>query len=135
MFLILVCGCTPQKRLDRLVNKYPGLINSYTVTIKDTIIKKDTFILKQKIDSFVFNTDTVIDTKFFYIEKKNNSVKIITKQDTLYFTDTIFYEKNVPVPIVTNTDPNLKKLGVSFLILLIFFVVIRLSYKYISTIL
>lgn len=100
-FCILLCfSCSPQKKLQRLINKHPELIvkDTIQVTIKDTIVvlkhSKDT------ITNFYHNdTITIIDDrrtilKYFYDTITNNIYHDLEiKQDTIY------YEKVVPVEV------------------------------------
>lgn len=99
--------CTPQQRLNRLVKLHPDLLSTNTIYIKDTIIKKDTFVLMEKKDSFIIKTDTIIRTKKFIIEKRNDILKIVTRPDTIFFTDTIYYEKKISAPVI-KTDAEIK---------------------------
>jgi len=99
VFLCLCCAmsCSPQKKLDRLVKKYPELLFTdsihYNYTLIDTVVLKalmiDTFFVSKELDSFfVFN--------------ENLSSLIIRKQDTLFvktsFTpDTVYINKTIPL--------------------------------------
>jgi len=133
LFLFLIYSCSPEAKFNRLIKKYPNLISSNIVIIKDTLIKKDTLILLQRIDSFIIKNDTVINTKNFYIEKSNEVLKIITKKDTVYFTDTFFYEKKIPVPFIKNEAglwQKFKYFWLSFWVFLGVFLFIRYIFKY-----
>jgi hypothetical protein len=133
LILFLICSCSPKAKFNRLIKKYPELISSNIVLIKDTLIKKDTLILLQRIDSFIIKKDTIINTKNFYIEKNNEVLKIITKKDTVYFIDTFFYEKKIPVPFIKNeagTWQKFKYFWLSFWVFLGIFLFIRYLFKY-----
>lgn len=133
LILLFLCSCSASKRFDRLISRHPGLIGTQLIYLKDTIIKKDTLILLERVDSFIINRDTVINTKKFYIEKTNDIFKIITKQDTVFFTDTIFYEKKISAPIITkDTDlwQKFKKFWISFWFFVGAFLIIRYLFKY-----
>lgn len=133
LVLLFLCSCSASKRFDRLISRHPGLIRTQLIYLRDTIIKKDTLIMFERKDSFIINRDTIINTKNFYIEKTNNILKIITKQDTVFFTDTIFYEKKISAPIITK-DADLwhkfKKFWISFWFFVVAFLIIRYLFKY-----
>ena len=63
-FFILLIGCTPKLRFNRLVNKYPYLIQNQDTTIYYQTSSVDT--------SFVFNTTSNSDT--FYIQETQTKV-------------------------------------------------------------
>ena len=66
--IYIVCffllSCSPAKKLSRLVDKYPHLIQNVDTTIYFTTNSVDT--------SFVFNNSSKIDT--FYIAKTNTTI-------------------------------------------------------------
>lgn len=68
---ILICSCTPTKRLTRLVSKYPYLIQNTDTTIYYQTSSVDT--------SFVFNNFSTKDT--FYIQE--TQTKIYRFYDTI----------------------------------------------------
>ena len=64
--ILLVVGCTPQKRLNRIVRNNPHLLVKDTIRVVDTIV----------IDNYSFDTitsiefhDTVIIDRFIPVEK------------------------------------------------------------------
>ena len=98
--IILIIGCSPQKRLNRLINKYPHL----TVTDKDTIKVFDTIYL----DSF----DTLVRSEIIYSDSTIiiNNDRVFAKYyyDTLRQEiiheikckgDTVFYYKEIPYEV------------------------------------
>lgn len=98
--LFLIASCSPQKRITRLLNKYPHLVASVDteVKIKDTIRIENTKIIPLKEIQFSVEKDTQ-----FLIEKdtifiKGKTVKIKSPADTLNFIDTFYREKIVKVP-------------------------------------
>ena len=62
--MLLIVGCTPQKRLANLVSKYPYLIQDNDTTIYYQTSSVDT--------SFVFNKTSNSDT--FYIQETQTKV-------------------------------------------------------------
>ena len=69
--MLLIVGCTPQKRLTNLVSKYPYLIQDNDTTIYYQTSSVDT--------SFVFNKTSNSDT--FYIQE--TQTKIYRYYDTI----------------------------------------------------
>jgi hypothetical protein len=73
---LLVFGCSPQKKLQRLVKKHPELLQLDTIVIRDTII----------IEDYVHDTTTVI--RYHDSTTVIDNSKVILK----YFYDTITRE-------------------------------------------
>lgn len=126
----LVGGCTPQKRLDRLVKKHPHLSKIDTVKVTDTFqvmvpgIRADTNMQKATFLSAL--KDTIVLQKeqlTVKIYEYRDSVFLDAKCDTVY--KTVVREIAVPYPTVT---PNSKEswLGylIAFLVVVVVFVVI-----------
>jgi hypothetical protein len=89
------CG-TPKQKYDRLIRKYPHLVETDTVIIKDTLIKETKVLVPEYKDSFIILCDTFIETQKLIIYKKGDVFGITVKPDTLTFHDTIAYEVKVP---------------------------------------
>ena len=96
IFIISIIACSPQKRLNRLLTKYPIL------TEKDTIVVRDTIM----IEKYVYDTTTVLE--FHDTTTVINNERVILKyfHDTLtkeihhYVEckeDTVYVEKLVPI--------------------------------------
>lgn len=113
--IIILCayiafsGCTPQKRLDRLVKKHPHLSRIDTVKVTDTFevmlpgIRADTNFTKQSFLSAL--KDTIILQKeqlTVKIYEYRDSVFIDAKCDTVY--KTVIREVLVPYPTVTPNE-------------------------------
>jgi len=132
-FFVFLFSCSPQKQFNRLTKRHPYLLGSGIVFWRDTLVKKDTVILFQRVDSFQIIKDTVINTKHFYIERKNDILKIITKVDTVFIADTFFYEKKIPVPFLKNETgawQKFKYFWLSFWIFVIIFLFLRYLFIY-----
>jgi hypothetical protein len=91
---IISCG-TPKKKYDRLIRKYPYLIETDTVIVKDTIIKETKVPVPEYKDSFIISHDTIIETEKLIIERRGDFFGITIKPDTITFRDTIPYEVKV----------------------------------------
>jgi len=97
--IILIClivGCSPQKRLNRLLTKYPNLTEQDTIVVRDTIM----------VERYIHDTTTVLE--FHDTTTVINNERIILKyfHDTLtkeihhYVEckgDTVYMEKLVPI--------------------------------------
>lgn len=95
--LLVLCliGCSPQKRLNRLIKNNPELAVQDTLTFTDTVytetVRKDTVF---SVDHF-FSSDTLL------IEKETVRVKIHTVRDSVFvraecLPDTIIREISIP---------------------------------------
>ena len=89
---LFFCGCSPQKRIARIAEKY----NLKTL---ETIAFKDTIYIEKKEYTFLTQIDT---SGNFYQENKGNEMAGTVKGDTIYvkFTtkpDTIYIEKPITI--------------------------------------
>ena len=122
VFAIILFSCSPQQRLTRLLDNHPKLLKSFDkeVTVIDTFINVDTFIVEAVRDSSIFirpvlntqNKDTfVLNNEDFFtkVEIQNEiietgdtieSVKILTvvKEKQVVTTDTLYKHIKVKVP-------------------------------------
>ncbi len=109
------CG-SPKQRYDKLIRKYPQLIEFDTVIVKDTIIREVKVPVPEYKDSFIITHDTVIETEKLIIERRGDFFGVTVKPDTLTFRDTIPYEVKVPGRIAYIDKINWWYLVISFLI-------------------
>jgi len=109
-----------KKRHERLIERYPALIETDTVTIHDTLVREKKVIVPEYKDSFIVEHDTIIETKKVIIEKRGSAFSVTVKPDTLTFRDTIYHETKVPGKVVRIKDkPNYTT---TIIIALIFFI-------------
>lgn len=106
MTIAIVCtmvlmSCSAQKRYHRLIKKHPELIETDTVTVKDTIIREIKVPVPEHKDSFIISHDTIIETERLIIERRGDFFGVTVKPDTLTVRDTIHREVKVPGRIVT----------------------------------
>ena len=92
----LLISCSPQKRLNRLIDKHPNLIQLDTIKIVDTIIvlSYDTVILNNVVKhdtTIIVNTERVLARYYYDTLRQEIWHEIECKNDTIY------YEKLVPV--------------------------------------
>ena len=129
--LIILTSCSPIKRFTRLVEKYPYLLTSDTVTIHDTIsiyipkVETDTVVtIQQLIDTVTIEKER-LSVKTWYVPKEKK-VYIEGKCDPVYITKVV--EKRIPVKYYEKY-PWWKKLLNNLLAFLIIFVVLYILYR------
>jgi len=93
--LLLIC-CTPQKRLNRLVKKYPHLTELDTIIVRDTVVVESynydtTTIIRLHDTTTVINNEKVI-LKYFY-----DTLREIIHHDVECIGDTVYTEKLITV--------------------------------------
>lgn len=93
IFVTLV-ACSPQKRLNRLIDNHPELSQTDTVTVRDT------FVIEAIRHDTVLHLDSLQDT--VYIQKDRLKIKTVIRDNKIFIegeceTDTIFTEILVPV--------------------------------------
>lgn len=96
IFLLVLLSCTPQRRFDRLVKKYPYLLTSDTLVVRDTI--RDTI----RITVPEVEVDTIVSVKELYdtivLGKDRIKVKVWRVKDKVYINgkcDTVYIEKPI----------------------------------------
>lgn len=133
IILLLICSCSPQKRLDRLHKNHSYLFHK----VKDTIKIYDTthiYIPGTKTDTTFISssrTDTII------LQKENFHTRLEIKGDTFYLSggcDTIYKEiiKEIQIPTDRyDVEVNKKQsffhylyIGLIFLIIITFLAVL-----------
>jgi len=98
--IMLITACSPTKRFTRLITKYPYLITTDTVVIKDTItlyvpeVKTDTVVTIQQLTDTITLTKDRVTVKAWYVPKEKK-VYIQGKCDPIYVTKIV--ERKVPV--------------------------------------
>ena len=88
--LLLLTACSPTKRFNRLIDKYPYLITTDSITVHDTI---RVVVPEVKVDTVVKVND-LLDTIF--IEKDQLTVKVWMKGDDVFIEgkcDTVYIDK------------------------------------------
>jgi hypothetical protein len=112
---VISCG-SPKKRYDRLIRKYPYLVETDTVIVKDTIIKETKVPVPEYRDSFIIQHDTIIETEKLIITRKGDFFGITVKPDTITYRDTIPYEVKVAGKIVNKEIINWWYIAGAFII-------------------
>jgi hypothetical protein len=111
---VISCG-TPKSRYDRLIRKYPYLVETDTVIVKDTIIKETRVPVPEYKDSFIVTHDTVIETEKLIITRRGDFFGVTVKPDTITYRDTIPYEVKVAGKIVNKEVINWWYIAMSFI--------------------
>tara|TARA_R110000751_G_scaffold26901_3_gene71531 strand:- start:10204 stop:10638 length:435 start_codon:yes stop_codon:yes gene_type:complete len=93
IILIFICSCSPQKKLQRLINKHPELLTQDTLNliIHDTVIVEkynyDTITQLSYHDSTIVVNNEKVYLKYFYDTlRKEIYHEVICYGDTVYFT-------------------------------------------------
>lgn len=104
---ISVNSCSPQRRLHRLLEKYPELKHSDTIVFKDTIeIEIPGSEIKTFVPYEVLKTDTIRikdSLQDVTIWMRNDTVFVNAKVDTIY--QKIYREKKIPVEKIFYRKP------------------------------
>ena len=92
--LLLCAGCSPSKRLSRLLERHSELKTADTVTVRDTLVEPE--VSADTALPLAHIPDTVI------VEKGRLEVLVRKMHDTLFVSgkckaDTIIVEKKIPV--------------------------------------
>ena len=92
--VILLVACSPQKRMNRLIKKFPNLVQLDTIRIVDTVIvptieHDTTTIFKVSTHDTVINSEKVF-LKYFY-----DTLTREIHHEYICFGDTIIQEKIV----------------------------------------
>ena len=114
LIIVLLVSCGPQERYNRLIRKYPHLVETDTVVIRDTIIKEKKLIVPEYKDSFIITHDTIIETEKVIVQKIKDVFHFTVKQDTIRFVDTAYVEVKVPGKIVHTKEINWLYILLSF---------------------
>ena len=98
----LLLSCSPQRKLHRLLKKYPELLQTDTIKINDSI-----FIPEIRVDT-IFHYSTLKDTVI--ITKEKLKIKILEVNDTIYLdaevkADTVVLVKEIPVEKLVYVEP------------------------------
>jgi hypothetical protein len=130
-FLILLASCSPQKRFAHLIEKYPYLLTTDSVTVHDTI---RVVVPEVKVDTVV-KVSSLLDT--IYLQKDQLTVKVWMKGDDVFIEgkcDTVYIDKiierRIPVKYYEKDSQTFmdkaKKFVISFFII---FVLLYILYR------
>ena len=93
---LLIIGCSPQKRLNRLITKYPQLTQTDTIIVRDTVVVENynydtTTIIRLHDTTMVVNNERVV-LKYFY-----DTLRETIYHDIDCIGDTVYTEKLITV--------------------------------------
>jgi hypothetical protein len=132
LVILLITSCTPQRRFIRLIDKYPHLLTTDTITIHDTVIVEIPSVVYDTVFTEHFFTEITRDT--LIIKKERLTVKIFhdTIKKSIYVygeCDTVIVEKiierKIPIKYYEKT-PLWKKILNWLIIAVIIYTVYRL---------
>jgi len=133
--LLLLTACSPTKRFNRLIDKYPYLITTDTVVIRDTItlyvpeVHTDTVVTLKELTDTITLTNERVTVKAWYVPKEKK-VYIQGKCDPIYITKIV--DRKIPVKYYEKY-PFWKKLVNNILAFFIIFVLIYILYRTIKS--
>lgn len=134
LIILLLASCSPTKRFNRLIEKYPYLITSDTITIHDTItlyvpeVHTDTVVTLKELTDTITLTNERVTVKAWYVPKEKK-VYIQGKCDPIYITKIV--DRKIPVKYYEKY-PFWKKLVNNILAFLIIFVILYTGYRVIK---
>ena len=93
---LLIIGCSPQKRLNRLITKFPQLTELDTIIVRDTVVVENynydtTTIIRLHDTTMVVNNERVV-LKYFY-----DTLRETIYHDIDCIGDTVYTEKLITV--------------------------------------
>lgn len=131
IILLLLVSCSPTERFTRLITKYPYLITTDTVVVRDTItlyvpeVKVDTVVTIKELTDTITLTKDRVTVKAWYVPKEKK-VYIQGKCDPIYITKVV--EREIPVKYYEKY-PWWKKLVNNLLAFLIIFAIVYTGYR------
>lgn len=125
VFILIFFACSPIKRHQRLVRKYPFVHTVDSVKLIDTI----------RLTTNQVQTDTVVHESFLFdtiiLTKDNLTVKVLKIRDSIYISgkcDTIFINKVIERTIPVKYYKEKNKINLTLLIWLIILVLVIIFY-------
>ena len=96
ILVFLLISCSPQKRLNRLITKYPSLVELDTILVRDTVVVENynydtTTLIRTHDTTVVINNERVV-LKYFY-----DTLRETIYHDVECIGDTVYTEKLITV--------------------------------------
>ena len=93
---LILIGCSPQERLNRLMTRFPQLTETDTIYVRDTVVVESynydtTTIIRTHDTTTVINNERVV-LKYFY-----DTLREVIYHDVECIGDTVYTEKLVTV--------------------------------------
>ena len=96
LIVSMVWGCSPQRRLNRLVKNHPELLQLDTIRVVDTIVVEN-FTYDTTTLFYSHDTTTVIDNSKIILKYFYDTLTREIFHDVTCVGDTIYYEKLIPI--------------------------------------
>jgi hypothetical protein len=131
--LFLLLACSPQRRFNHLITKYPYLLTADTITVHDTVriivpeVDVDTIVQEKALFDTVYLHKDQLKVKVWMT--KDRKVYIQGKCDTVYVDKII--ERRIPIKIYEKT-PWYKTLLNNVLGILLILLLIYIAYRIIK---
>lgn len=131
IIVLLLASCSPIKRFTRLIEKYPYLITTDTVVIKDTItlyvpeVHTDTVVTIKELTDTITITKDRVTVKAWYVPREKK-VYIQGKCDPIYITKIV--DRKIPIKYYEKY-PWWKKLLNNLLAFLIIFALLYSAHR------
>ncbi len=124
IILLAVIGCSPQKKLNRLIKKHPELLQADTILWADTLIR------------WGIRVDTAASIHFdtLIIEKEKLRIRLIRVRDSIFVKgeikiDTFYYERKIPYQVAVVKELTFwEKYGIFIWILIFLLLLIVVLY-------
>ena len=96
ILVFLLISCSPQKKLNRLITKYPSLVELDTILVRDTVVVENynydtTTLIRTHDTTVVINNEKVV-LKYFY-----DTLRETIYHDVECIGDTVYTEKLITV--------------------------------------
>ena len=131
---LLVFGCSPQKKLQRLIKKHPELIKLDTIIVRDTIIIED-FVVDTITEMQFHDSTVVIDNSKVYLKYFYDTLTREIHHEVECLGQEIITEKIVPIEKVVVQELTWWQKYGSIVIILSFLLLFLLTAKKIGKLL
>ena len=131
---LLVFGCSPQKKLQRLIKKHPELIKLDTIIVRDTIIIED-FVVDTITKMEYHDSTVVIDNSKVYLKYFYDTITREIHHEVECLGQEIITEKIVPIEKVVIQELTWWQKYGSIVIILSFLLLFLLTAKKIGKLL
>lgn len=102
IFLLLLCGCSPLKQVQRTQNKESTVVDNTKVAVRDTIIQKEQQVVVQTVIEYYPQIDTVyLDRPVKQPIKSITKTVVETKAEGTAIRDSVV-QNNIETSVKTN---------------------------------
>lgn len=137
IFLLLLCGCSPLKQIQRTQNKESTVVDNTKVAVRDTVIQKEQQVVMQTVIEYYPVFDTVyLDKPVPQPVKRIIRTTVESKSEKAAVRDSVV-QNNIETSVKTDTTEKvvekppaavswIKWAVVAFVLVLIILIVIKL---------